>query len=146
MVYQWKPASRIKANAQKAGEQFEELERTVGLTAKTLLEANRSEDAPLHDEFEWNDTVAAEAYRENQAQYLIRMLCIAPDGKQKEPVRAYFVTEKEKVYDGLNVIMSDANKKSALLDIALRELIAFKKKYSMLSELADVFSAIDKIA
>lgn len=33
---------------------------------------------------------------------------------------------------------------SALLDTALKELAAFKRKYSMLSELADVFTAIEK--
>lgn len=144
MVYQWKPASQIKADAQEAGKVCEELERTVGLTAKTLLDASRPKNAPLHGEFEWDDTVAAEAYRETQAQYIIRMLCVAPDEERKEPVRAYFATEKAKVYDGVNVILQDINKRSALLDIAMKELAAFKRKYCMLSELTDVFAAIDK--
>ena len=145
MVYQWKPASQIKADAQEAGRVCEKLERTVGLTAKTLLDASRPEDAPLHGEFEWDDTIAAEAYRETQAQYIIRMLCVAPDEERKEPVRAYFVTKTAKVYDGVNVILQDMDKRSALLDIAMRELAAFKRKYSMLSELADVFAAIEKM-
>lgn len=145
MVYQWKPTSQIKADAQEAGNVCEELERTVGLTAQNLLNASRPEDAPLHGEFEWDDTVAAEAYRETQAQYIIRMLCIAPDEEHKEPVRAYFVTERAKEYDSVNVILQDVNKRTALLDMALKELTAFKKKYSVLSELADVFAVIEGI-
>ena len=89
MIYQWKSASRIKTNAQTAGEICENLERTVGLTAKNLLEVSRPEDAPLHNEFEWNDSVAAEKYRENQARYIIRMLCVAPEKEDKPPVRAF---------------------------------------------------------
>lgn len=144
MVYQWKPASQIKCDAQKAGEVCEKLEKTVGLTAKNLLDASRPEDAPLHGEFEWDDTKAAEAYRETQASYIIRMLCIAPEEERKEPVRAYFVTEKQS-YTNTHVILKDADKRSALLDIALKELSAFKRKYAILTELADVFTAIDGV-
>ena len=46
MVYGWKTASYIKADANIAGKQCEELEKTVGLTAKNLLDANRDESAP----------------------------------------------------------------------------------------------------
>lgn len=145
MVYQWNPASRIKTDANVAGKVFEELESTVGLTAKTLLDASRSEDAPLHNEFEWNDAKAAESYRETQASYIIRSLCIAPEDEQKEPVRAVFVISGEVGYESTQIIMQNEEKRTALLDVALKELIAFKKKYAILKELADVFSAIDKL-
>lgn len=145
MVYQWNPASRIKTDANVAGKVFEELESTVGLTAKTLLDASRSEDAPLHNEFEWNDAKAAESYRETQASYIIRSLCIAPEDEQKEPVRAVFVISGEVGYESTQIIMQNEEKRTALLDVALKELIAFKKKYAMLKELAEVFAAIDKV-
>lgn len=145
MVYQWNPASRIKADANKAGELFERLEKTVGLTAKTLLDANREEDAPLHGEFEWDDTKAAEAYRETQSAYLIRSLCVVPDGDNKEPVRAVFIVNKATGYESVNLIMDNSEKRSALLDLALKELSAFKRKYSLLQELSEVFTAIDNV-
>lgn len=66
MVYEWKEAAQIKADAQKAGEMLENLEKTVGITPKNLVEANRDESAPLHNEFEWNDTKAAEKYRNSK--------------------------------------------------------------------------------
>lgn len=146
MVYQWNPASRIKADANKAGQVFEELQRTVGLTAKTLLDASRPEEAPLHNEFEWDDAKAAEAYRETQSAYIIRSLCVAPEGERKDPVRAVFIVNNESGYEGLNIIMENADKRTALLDVALRELQAFRKKYSTLKELEKVFTAIDHVA
>ena len=64
MVYQWKSGSRIKGNAQESGELFEQLSKTEeGLTARTLLEANRPESAPLHNDYEWNNDIAAEEWR-----------------------------------------------------------------------------------
>lgn len=68
MVYEWKEAAQIKADAQKAGEMLENLEKTVGITPKNLVEANRDESAPLHNEFEWNDTKAAEKIPRNTSR------------------------------------------------------------------------------
>ncbi len=144
MVYQWNPASRIKTDANLAGKVFEELQSTVGLTAKTLLDASRSEDAPLHNEFEWDDAKAAESYREVQASYIIRSLCVMMDVEQKTPVRAVFSISSIG-YESTQIILQNQEKRSVLLDKALNELIVFKEKYAMLKELADVFSAIDKL-
>lgn len=142
MVYQWNPASRIKTDANVAGKVFEELESTVGLTAKTLLDASRSEDAPLHNEFEWDDAKAAESYRETQASYIIRSLCVSKQDEISEPIRAVFSISGSG-YESVNVIMENADKRSALLNMALKELEAFERKYKILEELAEVFSAID---
>jgi hypothetical protein len=147
MVYEWKEAAQIKADAQKAGEMLENLEKTVGNTPKNLVEANRDESAPLHNEFEWNDTKAAEKYRETQAGYIIRNICIVRESEEKPPVRAFYsvTTDEERKYESLNVIIKSEDKTKKLLESALRELIAFKAKYSMLSEIANVIKAIDEV-
>ena len=145
MVYQWNPASRIKTDANVAGKVFEELESTVGLTAETLLDASRSEDAPLHNEFEWDDAKAAESYRKTQASYLIRSLCVAAQDETSEPVRAVFALSGSAVYESVSVIMEDVDKRSSLLDMALKELSAFEKKYRILEELSEVFAAADRV-
>ena len=148
MVYEWKTASYIKADANVAGKQCEELERTVGLTAKNLLDANRDENAPLHNEFEWRDDIAAEKYRENQARHIIACLCVRAEttsGEQSEPVRAFLKTAPEPEYQSLNVILQSADSHVAMLSMALRELEAFRKKYKMLSELKPLFDAMEGI-
>ena len=145
MVYKWKDAARIKTDAQTAGEICEKLERNGGLTAKRLVDESRPEDAPLHKEFEWNDATAAEAYREEQARYIIRSLIVQPEETKNEVVRAFFPMAEQKVFESLPVILSDAKKTSALLDMALRELKSFELKYSTLSQLAPVFEAIKEV-
>ena len=146
MVYEWKTASYIKADANVAGKQCEELEKTVGLTAKNLLDANRDENAPLHNEFEWRDDIAAERYRENQARHIIACLCVRAEtttGEQSEPVRAFLKTAPESEYQSLNVILQSSDSHSAMLAMALKELKAFQNKYKMLSELKPLFGMIE---
>lgn len=147
MVYQWKSVSRIRADANEAGAMFEHLEATVGLTPQNLLEANRAEGTPLHNEFEWDDNVAAEAYRITQARYMIQMLCIKPEENEESntPIRAFFKTEEKSGYESLSVIMRHEDKCAAMLRRALKELEAFKRKYAVLEELVPVFDAIEAI-
>lgn len=147
MVYKWKTASYIKADANEAGKQFRNLERTVGLTPKTVLEANRMAGSPLHNEFEWDDGVAAENYRLNQARHLLNCICTVSesnDGKE-QTTRAFFVVSETNGYESLDVIVRNENKFNAMLETALRELSAFEKKYSTLSALTPVFQAAKEV-
>lgn len=47
-------------------------ERDGGVRASVVVRESRPKKAPLHDEFEWDNDVAAENYRLNQARALIR--------------------------------------------------------------------------
>lgn len=145
MVYQWKTIAGIKADANEAGRQFEQLEKTVGVTPQTVLDANRAEDTPLHNEFEWDDDVAAENYRLHQAGQLIRMLCIKPTTETKDntPIRAYIRMEDS--YENIGVVVSVKEKRELMLDRARNELRAFKAKYNTLKELKPVFDAIEEV-
>ena len=83
MVYDWKAGSRIKADPQRSGEMFELLAKTEdGLTAETLLEANRPKGTPLHDDYEWDDDVAAESWRLHQSRHFLNSLtvCLFAEG------------------------------------------------------------------
>lgn len=146
MVYQWKSGSRIKANPEEAGKQFEELAETVGLTAETVLDANRPEDAPLHSEFEWRDDIAAEEWRKQQARHLINCICYAVDNHDSnEQIRAFFTTPETNGYESLEAIVTVENKYKSLLVKALSELSAFERKYSTIKELKPVFDAIKEV-
>ena len=145
MQYSFKPGSHITVNAQVAGEMCERLAAENRLTARDLLDENRPEDAPLHGAFEWDDSVAAEAYREGQARHIINCLQIV-EAEKKEPVRAFFnIVQAQREYHHIETILKDEQSTSALLQTALKELDAFRKKYRQLSELAPVFDALDQI-
>lgn len=145
MVYEWKEGSRFKVDAQVAGEMCAELEKEGRLTAKNLLDANRPEDAPLHDEFEWDDEQAAELYREEQARKIIRCIVVKHENV-KEPVRQFInVDIGERKYYSVDVLLQTESTRSAMLRSALAELSSFQRKYKMLKELAQVFTAIDQL-
>jgi len=146
MVYQWKKSSYIKTDANIAGQMCEELTKTVGLTAKTLLDANRGEDDPLHNEFEWDDGIASELYREGQARHIINCLCVCPEveSKKEETVRAFFKVENTE-YEHIDVILSVQDKYEALLKQAKAELNVFQRKYASLKELQPLFDVIKEL-
>ncbi len=144
MTYEWKPGAYIKTDANIAGEMCSKLSENGGLTAKRLLDANRPEDAPLHGEFEWDDGLAAEKYRENQARHIINCLCIRTDNA--EPVRQYFnIVRTEAEYKPLTTILQSEDDKTRLYDQITRELFAIRKKYSRVSAFSKVWSAIDEL-
>jgi hypothetical protein len=145
-AYTWKTASYIKANADDAGKMCEELSRTVGLTAETLLEASEREDAPLHNEFEWDDTKAAHEYRLGQSRHIIACLMVVPEEQPEtaEPVRAFLnVVKEESKYHSINAILRSEDLHKAMLNRAKAELQAFERKYSELKELKTLFDLID---
>lgn len=149
MIYKWKTYN-YKTSAAVAGSVCEELDRTVGLTPENLVDASRPEDAPLHQEFEWNDELAAEEYRKTQARLLISNLSIVIEEQKQEPVRAFFSLQSgfrknSGLYESTIMILGDDQKREKLLETAKKELEAFKKKYQLFSELADVFEAINLV-
>ena len=148
MVYQWKTGSRHIVSAAVAAEVMDMLAEENRLNTKELVDVSRPEDAPLHSEFEWDDTIAAEKYREEQAGALIRHLTVRIEANNQEfPTRQYFMVQKEvNTYEPITVILKDEDKTAMLLDQAKRELQAFKAKYAGLKELAAVISAIDSVA
>jgi hypothetical protein len=66
-----------------------EIEQIKGrVTPKTLLERARPNTSPIHELFEWDDSVAAEKHRVEQARRLIASVTITIVNV-KHPVRQY---------------------------------------------------------
>lgn len=149
MVYEWKPGSRYKVDANTAGAVCEQLESEGNLSAKSLLDVSRPDDAPLHSEFEWDDSVAAEKFREDQARHMIRHLIVRLDSQPQEPVRCFFKIETAEAvpesYTRIETVLKKPDMRAELLKQALAELEAFQKKYNTLCELASVFNEAAKV-
>lgn len=149
MVYKWKTGSHIKADPQKSGELFEQLENSdEGLTAQSLLNANIPEEAPLHNEYEWDNVRAAEEWRLHQSRHFINCLItlsVIPDIEQPIPTRAFHITTEQHSYDSIQAIITSEDKYNALLKNALSELTAFVRKYNGIQALQPVFVAIQQV-
>lgn len=149
MIYKWKAGSQPKIDAQIAGEELERI-RTYHngrLESDMVVEAARDEQNPLHPAFEWNDKRAADAFRVEQAKYLIRSIevTVAPDQDAK-PVRAFVsvVRDDDRSYTSVSHALADPELRHQVLVNALRELEAWRDRYAELVELANVFVAIDE--
>ena len=97
--FKFRPGYRGKIDPQIAGEELERIRKRDGcVKTKIVVDEARPEKAPLHPEFEWNDSQAAELYRENQAMRLIRSIRIvkADDTKNKIESRLEFLA---RMYD-----------------------------------------------
>lgn len=147
MVYQWKSGARYRVAADVAANVMNGLAEENRLSAKALVDISRPEDAPLHNEFEWNDGIAAEKWREQQGRVMIAMISVITDeAVQQEPVRAFFNIEKgQSNYEPISLIIKDADKTELLFRQAMSELKSFREKYKGLKEFQKLFHDIEEI-
>lgn len=136
-----------KVSAQTVGEVCEELERSeAGLTPQSLLDASRNENAPLHNAFEWDDTIAAEKWRIEQARQLIANIRIvrSTDADERDKVRGFVSTPgRQGVYVSMDTALRRDELRSYLLEQAKRDSQIFLAKYRKLEELASVTEAME---
>lgn len=144
----WKPGTRFSVTADIAYQEIERIAETYGaLKPEYVVEESKPEDAPLHDEFEWNDVRAAELYRIEQARHIIRSLVVVHD-ENKEPVRAYvLVTPKDNdtTYMRVDAALSDTEYREQVLERAQKELESWRKRYEALLDYATLLSISQKV-
>lgn len=149
----WKPGVQFKVEAQVAADTIRRLQRSLGtetVTAKDLLDASRDENAPLHSCFEWDNSIAAEQYRIEQARKIIGGITIQyiNDDKPSTPMRLFINVEpqapkRQGAFASLDIVLKNPTYREQALNNALIELRSFQRKYAAYEELTDVFSAID---
>lgn len=141
----WKPGFEglFKADAQRVAEEIASIGEKA--TPYQILDKARDQSTELHKCFEWDDSVAAEKYRLHQARQVVCRLVIKETIKEnKPPIRFMFQTKNGDGYQPTKIIYRDPDKYQELLQSVLRELQAIRNKHSNLSELEEVFSAIDE--
>ena len=163
--YSYKPGFNYKCSPQVVGETLDRLAESAEVTAQSFLDISRPEDSPTHGIFEWDDAIAAEKYRLGIASCVIRSIDVTRVQVEDETSEVSIVEAKEesqtykRAYVNVNKsagfqpakfvpidqAMSNADMRKQVLQNALDELNAYKRKYFMLSELAKVFDAISEV-
>jgi len=157
MVYKWKDGARVPpgADAQIVGNEIERLRDRSGglLTAKQLLKAAKAKRSPLHRHFEWDDTAAAEKYRQAQASYLLRVVVVAADEGEEPfaPVRAFVTVGDDdepqpRTFTHIRAAMRDDGLREQVLARAKKEVRAWRQRYAGLDAFAALFAVIDEVA
>lgn len=141
MVYQWSSGFNYKAKPEDAAKVMQKLAAKGELNAANLVKVSKPKSAPLHEDFEWDDTKAADNWRKQQGRCMINSLIMVPEetdcDSTRGPVRAFFKVEplsRGGQYESTQVLIRTQNGRDALRDQAEKELISYRQKYRTILE------------
>lgn len=138
--FHWREGSRISVDAIEAQRVFSKLERSNKLTPETVLEEARCEASPLHEHFEWDDSVAAEKHRLQQAGHLLRSLEVIFERNEQAPIRQYhIIKQKDEVsYVNIKKVMQVPNFRAQVLEQCRNDMSHFISKLERFRDLQHV--------
>ena len=117
------------------------------LTPEIVVDEARLESSPIHGRFEWDDSVAAERYRQVQAAHLIRSVRVGyeTDSGREVGVRAFLAVrtsedETRRAYKAADVVLSNPVTRRVVLDEMDRDWRSFRDKYSRFNEYAELIT------
>ena len=141
----WKVNGLYKADAETVYSEITALGDPF--SPEQIVEAARDEKSELHKCFTWDDTVAAEKWRQHQARVLVAQLVVRAETTDKEPVavRVISSTGARNEYAPTVKLIEIEQSYSDMLARAINELKAFQQKYKAIKELREIFEAIDDL-
>lgn len=155
MVYRFKDAARLgHLNAAACGEVLQSLDGERRLTPANVVAVARPVESPLHGGFEWDDSAAADAYRLDQARYILRSIVVVRDADNPKSAIRAFVTvtgddspadKPQTIYMSIEAALADPVKRDEIVSRARRELDEWRDRYKQIREFSDVFAAIDRV-
>lgn len=146
MIATWKPGfeSLHKADAQIVAEEIISIGESA--TPAQIVDKARDSGTELHKCFEWDDAIAAEKHRLYQARQVVCHLVIRETvRKVNPPIRFFFKPDGSAGYQPAQIIVRNQDSYQALLKSAMRDLEALRVKYHSLTELEQVFDAIEEL-
>ena len=127
-----------KANAQKIGEALASIATANDgdLMPQKIVDAAAT-DKRLRPHFEWDDGIAANAYRCDQAREIVRCVHIENTDTESGVARAFLsVRDRDHVsYRALGEILQSKDLQARILAQAEKDLISFENRYSALEEI-----------
>ena len=155
MSIRWKTGYQAKIDPGAAYKELEHIRSTTGsITAIAVVDRAKSRRNPLHRVFEWDDTKAGEEWRLYQARNMIRSLELERSELPGKPYKAYSIVTTQpvapavkstRVYQSTEEALKDPVMRSEILGSAIRDALAFRRKYAALQELAAVFRVLDDL-
>jgi len=154
-LVKWRDGFQCAVDASIAHAELERIRKKHAgdLTARVVVDEAAKKRNPLYRAFEWNDKVAADKLRCEQARYIMRGLVIVREEYPSAPTRVYEISrdeqaprgEQKTVYRSLEDIMADPDARARLLQQTLRDLLAMRCKFSAMQELAIVWRSVDEL-
>ena len=137
-----------RADPQVIGEALDRIRMDAGgeLEPKRVVGAARDARHPLHPHFEWNDKVAAESYRVDQARNLIRIVRVVDETTDDGTARAFVSvsTNNGVSYRSVDDVKRSSDLRAAVLDQAEKDLEAFERRYKELKDICKIVATAKK--
>ena len=155
----------MPVKAEIVGAELEAIQEEHGeLLPDTIVAAAKPESSPLHKLFTWDDAIAGELYRRNEARYILRNLRIdyirKEDQNEEEPrvlkVRAFVNVPEEqdeeeeapaqprRVYLSTAMALRNPQHRDYVLKTAKAELETWRNRYAAFREFDGIIREIDK--
>lgn len=124
------------------------------LTTDLILEKARNKKHPLHAYFDWDDTVAAEKWRQTQALQLVMAtkFAVVLNGSAKPPqvvhgtpVRKFVSAFRGEGFKMRNEALNETDTRRALIERRIGALRSWCREAVDIEELAPLRSAIQKL-
>ena len=117
----------------------------------TIVDQAADPKSPAHALFEWNDSTAAREHRLVQARVILGSFVIETEvttkGRKSREIEVPFVSRSAPgSYEITTRAMRTPEKRDFIVREALAEANRWRRRYSHLSELALVFSAMDEVS
>jgi hypothetical protein len=122
------------------------------LTPKLVLDEARHHDHPLHGRFEWDDAIASEAWRLQQARELIRTVRVSFTNQKgtEVSVRRYYAIRvadaDEYDYDDIEEALRDSFRRKLLLNEMQRRIDELIRQFGALQEFWEVLRKVTRQA
>lgn len=154
-AYAWAIKPKGAPDAKVAARELERITKDNGgsVTPEIVLNSARSNDSPLHNIFDWDDSVAAEKWRIVQARQVIaqlRIVRVADPNSENErsvAIRAWsnlHDDERGSIYKPTVACMKVPAEREQILEHARQKLRECRDICKNLEEFAPVVSAIDQ--
>lgn len=151
--YQWKPGFSGKGVAcSVVAELIERIKDKNGeASPKAFVDASRPKNAPTHKMLPWNNTEAAEKWREHLARRIIHSVEIVRvnDTGEKKREIAYVSVKKPfqpgAGYQSTVDAMANPTSRQIVLETAWNILQGWHKRYGRLTEYANIAREIERI-
>ncbi len=129
------------ADPQTIGEALDKIadDNDGELKPQVIVDTAQPADHPLNPHFEWDDGIAANAHRLDQARRLVRVIRVVDDSEEDpEPRRAYLSIRSPKEgrrYVPHREIINSSRLQLLVLEEAMRDLESWERRYA---EIVDI--------
>ena len=140
-----------KARKEQIRQQLKQLESKHGrLTPEAVVREAKKPSSILHDEFEWDDKVAAQAHRIEQARGLIQTVFYSVTETNEAKAAPYYVRDpscapNEQGYRSLTSLKDNREEAAAVLNAELLRIESLLTRLEVIAEVLGMRNRVENV-